>query len=257
MTAGQYKCDVTMLSPNDSGVRYMPPPLVIVHTNQGPASGSVAGLLGYLQRRDVEASYTIVVGGDGTTGRSNDDEYAPWAAGSPANERGLHLCFLGYAEESRAAWLARPAQLDAGADIAADWCRRYGIPARWLTADAMRAGAKGIGGHDTTVAAWHATDHTDPGAGFPRDVFVDKIIHRLNGGKDDDDMALTPEQDRMLREVWEQLRGPGGKGWPQLGHNDKGQNLTPVDKLAALGTGLDDVRDRLEDLEADARGGKL
>jgi len=68
--------------------------------------------------------------------------------------------------------------------------------------------------------------------------------------KDEDDM--TPEQDRMLREVWEQLRGPGGKGWPQLGKNAQGQNLTPVDKLAALGTDLVDVRNRL-----DGRGGKL
>ena len=50
-------------------------------------------------------------------------------------------------------------------------------------------------------------------------------------------MALTDAEQRELltktREVWDQLRGPGGKGWPQLGQNDKGENLTVVDYLAA------------------------
>ena len=50
-------------------------------------------------------------------------------------------------------------------------------------------------------------------------------------------MALSDAEQRELltktRDVWDQLRGPGGKGWPQLGTNDKGENLTVVDHLAA------------------------
>lgn len=49
-----------------------------------------------------------------------------------------------------------------------------------------------------------------------------------------EDNDMTDEDRRMLREVWEQLRGPGGKGWPQLGKNAKGENLSLVDALAAL-----------------------
>ena len=37
-----------------------------------------------------------------------------------------------------------------------------------------------------------------------------------------------------LQEVWRQLRGPHGQGWPQLGQNQHGQNLTLVDAVAAL-----------------------
>lgn len=37
-----------------------------------------------------------------------------------------------------------------------------------------------------------------------------------------------------LQEVWRQLRGPQGQGWPQLGQNDQGQNLTLVDAVAAI-----------------------
>lgn len=54
---------------------------------------------------------------------------------------------------------------------------------------------------------------------------------------------LGPQID-ALQDVWTQLRGPGGKGWPQLGVNDKGQNLTPVDALAA-------IRQQLAQIQAD------
>jgi len=51
-------------------------------------------------------------------------------------------------------------------------------------------------------------------------------------------MALSDAEQRELltktREVWDQLRGPGGKGWAQLGKNTAGSNLTMVDALAAL-----------------------
>lgn len=44
---------------------------------------------------------------------------------------------------------------------------------------------------------------------------------------------LGPQID-ALQEVWRQLRGPQGQGWPQLGKNSKGQNLTLVDAIAAI-----------------------
>ncbi|OPE48527.1 hypothetical protein BV508_17805, partial [Mycobacterium intermedium] len=51
-------------------------------------------------------------------------------------------------------------------------------------------------------------------------------------------MALTDDEQRELltkvREIWDQLRGPDGAGWPQLGQNSEGQNLTPVDAIAAI-----------------------
>lgn len=44
---------------------------------------------------------------------------------------------------------------------------------------------------------------------------------------------LGPQFDAIYQ-IWQQLRGPEGKGWPQLGQNSKGQNLTLVDALAAI-----------------------
>lgn len=43
-----------------------------------------------------------------------------------------------------------------------------------------------------------------------------------------------PSNDQMLKDVWDQLRGPEGKGWPQLGQDAQGHNLTVVDALAKL-----------------------
>lgn len=51
-------------------------------------------------------------------------------------------------------------------------------------------------------------------------------------------MALTDDEQAELltkvRQIWDQLLGPDGAGWPQLGQNGQGQNLTPVDAIAAI-----------------------
>lgn len=226
-TVSQLGADVTILSPNDSGPRNPAAcSLIIVHTNEGPPNGSVDGLLGFLAQRASQASYTLVVGGDGRIGRSNDDSYVPWAAGSPANERGLHLCFLGYARQSRADWLSRPAQLAAGARVIRDWSNRYNIPLVKLTGAQMRAGQRGVGGHNDTVDAWHSTDHTDPGPGFPWDVVLD--MARTN---EEDDM--TPEQAQQLAEVHRELT----QRYPSRSAHRKDNK--PVDTMAGIVLNVD------------------
>ncbi|MFE3081766.1 GH25 family lysozyme [Nocardia tengchongensis] len=47
-------------------------------------------------------------------------------------------------------------------------------------------------------------------------------------------LAKVRELSDQVRDLWEQARGPGGAGWPQLGTNAAGQNLTPVDGEAEL-----------------------
>ena len=57
---------------------------------------------------------------------------------------------------------------------------------------------------------------------------------------------LGPQID-ALQDVWTQLRGPKGKGWPQLGQNDRGQNLTLVDAVAALRQDVARIEKKLEE----------
>lgn len=173
-------------------------------------------------------SYHVMVGVDGERIRQNTDDWATWSTGNKGNDILLHICFVGSARQTRAQWLAQDTMLRAGATVIRHWSDRYGIPLRRVNAGTL----PGVLGHaDTRV--WGGTDHTDPGANFP----FDRLIELAKGGarppmKGPDDM--TEEDRRMLRDVWTQLRGPGGNGWPQLGQNDKGENLTLVDAIAEL-----------------------
>lgn len=224
----QLAADVTILSPSDSGPR---DPhacrLIVIHTNQGPEMGSVEGLLRYMADPAREVSYNVVVGADGRIGRSNDDNYVPWSAGSPANEIGLHLCFLGYSEQTRAEWLDAPAQFDAAARVLRDWSDRYGIPLVKLSGAEMRAGRSGVGGHGDTVDAWHATDHTDPGPNFPWDVLLAKANHTTTAPTEETN-DMTPEQARQLADIHRELT----QKYPSRSKYGKAEQL--VDTLAGM-----------------------
>jgi hypothetical protein len=66
---------------------------------------------------------------------------------------------------------------------------------------------------------------------------LDQLIALLQGGsvtQPDPNTATLNQILAIVQDIQEQLRGPGLKGWPQLGQNASGQNLTVVDALAAL-----------------------
>lgn len=52
-----------------------------------------------------------------------------------------------------------------------------------------------------------------------------------------------------IQEIWKQLRGPSGNGWSQLRQNDKGQNLTLVDAVAAIRQQLAQIQADLDELK--------
>lgn len=167
--------DVTMLTAADSGWRDPNTcQAIVLHTNQGPEQGSLEGLLRFCQDTANGASYNLIVDAQGRIGRCNDDNYQPWAAGTTGNRIGLHVCALGYAEQSRAEWLDPPGLLDGLARVLAYWSQSYGIPLVKIGAAELRAGQRGVCGHVDISAAWHEVDHTDPGPNFPYDVVLDK-----------------------------------------------------------------------------------
>lgn len=66
----------------------------------------------------------------------------------------------------------------------------------------------------------------------------------------------TMSTEQMIREIWEQLRGPGGRGWPQLGQDAQGRDLTPVDALAAIRIQLADLAREQQEIKALLKGAK-
>ncbi|WP_276652488.1 peptidoglycan recognition protein family protein [Corynebacterium vitaeruminis] len=272
----QFQADVTRLTNCDSGWRDPSKcQLIAIHTYECPRGDDLESRADW-QQTSQTGSYTILVGTERTL-RANDDNYIPWSAGATGNARGLHLSFLAYSASSRDEWLRYDKQLRLGARVAADWCTRYGIPARKLTSSEVKAGTRGICGHGEISAAWREVDHTDPGANFPWDVFIAYVKEYMGGApapttssssEGSSLMTLTEKfftdwmsgylgpQINALQQVWQQLRGPGGRGWPQLGQDAQGRDLTPVDALAAIRVQLADLAREQQEIKALLKGAK-
>jgi N-acetyl-anhydromuramyl-L-alanine amidase AmpD len=100
------------------------------------------------------------------------------ARGGNTNSIGVELA--GFASQTRRDW-ADPysaAVLDRAANLVADVCRRRRIPVRWVVADDLVAGRRGLTGHNEVSEAFEQSDHWDPGDGFPVEAFVDRVRAR-------------------------------------------------------------------------------
>jgi len=100
------------------------------------------------------------------------------ARGGNTNSIGVELD--GFASQTRRDW-ADPysaAVLDHAANLVADVCRRRRIPVRWVVADDLVAGRRGLTGHNEVSEAFEQSDHWDPGDGFPVEAFVDRVRAR-------------------------------------------------------------------------------
>jgi hypothetical protein len=74
---------------------------------------------------------------------------------------------------------------------------------------------------------------------------LDQLISLLQGGtvtQPDPTTAALNQILAIVQDIQTQLRGPNLNGWPQLGHNAAGQNLTVVDALAALRADVDALK---------------
>jgi len=129
----------------------------------------------------------------------------------------------------------------AGGDDGPGWAAYGGgVPQIWQFSDSAQ-----VAGIPVDVNAFQGT-HSD-------------LVALLTGQPRGALMALTDEQQNELYtkvgEIWDQLRGPGGQGWVQLGQNAEGQNLTPIDDLAAITLALAALSADVAGIKA-ALGGK-
>lgn len=230
-------------SDNSSDRGGVKPTMFLLHTQEG--DGNAESLAKYFTpANQVSYHYTISKGAndDGVTVVDCvDTDFASWSVGN-ANAQSINLCFAGSrAGWSRAEWLAKAGRaIDVAAFLAVQDARKYGF-STLVVPPPYKAGKPGISDHRwvTDVFGWGS--HTDVGPGFPWDVFQASVAKYAatgavggTGGTAGSGGFEYPSADVMLREVWEQLRGPHGKGWPQLGKNAKGEYLTLVDAVAEL-----------------------
>lgn len=211
----------------------------VVHTSEG--NNTAVSLTDYCNRNKV--SYNLIVDAVDTVECVPVTE-GPWAA-MEANDIAFHLCFAGsFASWTRADWLSRDDMLKRGAKAIAAACKQFDIPAvKVLSSGGWPVTPKGIAGHVDFGA--RGGGHTDPGVSFPWTEFVGMVQGYLtpDPGTQPPDVPpaddpvdtpdpLTPAEQRELlaktRDIWDQVRGVDGKGWPQL------NNRTLVDALAEV-----------------------
>lgn len=144
--------------------------LVVMHSTEGGTAISVARYFHDPPDDDVGSAHLVV--DDDRCERCLPDSAIPWAA-PEANRVGFHIEQCGFADWTRAEWLAHRRELERGAWKAARALERFGIPATFLDAPKLRAGRSGLTTHaQCTLAFGPAGGHHDPGAGWPRDVFM-------------------------------------------------------------------------------------
>ncbi len=151
---------------------------IVVHVNVGPeVQGGAQGLARYLQT--IDAGYHKIADDKQLVTVAGDDQVV-WGA-SGMNQRGLHICLIGSADQSGTDWLDSYSrgEMDVAAHAVADWCKQHSIPVTRLSpAQVATPGKLGICGHVDVTAAFGGANagHYDPGPNFPWTPFLQKVL---------------------------------------------------------------------------------
>lgn len=154
--------------------RSKPPRLVVIHDMEFPEKLSAAEDVAryFAGGPPAKSSAHICVDSDSIVQCVKDSFVANAAPG--ANHDGIQIELAGYARQTRGEWRDKYslALLSLAADAVAQYCLKYDIPAVRLTDQQLRAGNRGIVGHDQVSRVYQRSDHTDPGPNFPWARFV-------------------------------------------------------------------------------------
>ena len=160
-------CDTTYTAAHSSGVRPVTDiKWVVLHSTEGGTARSVAA---YFTLPTSGGSAHLVVDDDACF-RCLRNIDIPWGAPG-ANQKGFHIEQCGFARWSSAEWKRHDMTLRRAAYKTALHANAFGIPLRWLTEAALRKGMKGVTTHAECSKAFGG-DHTDPGAGYPKTLFM-------------------------------------------------------------------------------------
>lgn len=160
--------------------RRKPIRLLVIHDMEAPegplTAENVAAYFAAADTRVASAHYCI---DNNTVVQCVQDGDTAYAA-KGANADGLHFELAGYARQTPDEWVDAYSlsMLHLAAALVAFKAKQYGIPIRRLSPREVQDGKAGICGHgDVTAAYPPGTGHTDPGASFPWNGFLD-LVHQ-------------------------------------------------------------------------------
>lgn len=151
--------------------------LVVIHTMESPEANTTAESVAswFAGSSAPQASAHYCVDSDSIVGSVHEENIA-WAAPG-ANSDGIQIELAGRAGQTAAQWndAYSKGELMRAARLVADICRRRGIPARHLSNDGLRKGARGMIGHVQASQVYRQSDHSDPGPHFPWAEFASDV----------------------------------------------------------------------------------
>jgi N-acetyl-anhydromuramyl-L-alanine amidase AmpD len=163
-------------SPNATRGRGRRVDTVVIHTMEIPERDDAAmACAAWFADSSSEVSAHYCVDRDRIVQCVREEDVAWHARGGNTTSIGVELA--GTARQGAEEW-ADPysaAVLRRAAVLVADLCRRHDVPVRRITADELRAGARGLTGHVDVSLAFGKSDHWDPGPAFPWDVFLRRV----------------------------------------------------------------------------------
>jgi len=104
------------------------------------------------------------------------DKDVAWHAPG-ANNDGIGIEHAGYASQSEDDWLDDYSQtmLRRSAQLAAQLCKRHGLPIASVGVVGLKAGTAGITTHAAVSEAFKKSTHYDPGPNFPMDLYLEMV----------------------------------------------------------------------------------
>lgn len=159
--------------------------IIGLHTAEAPEQPNTAeNVANYFKNSQVKASAHWCCDNNSRV-RGVDDSNTAWTLPG-ANYRSLNIEMAGYAKQTAADWKDQYSldMLEIVALTSAEWCIKYGIPARKLTDAQIRNGEKGFAGHVDVNRVYKKSTHWDPGPHFPWTYFLGRVkvyISKLKG----------------------------------------------------------------------------
>lgn len=171
-------------SPNATDAPRRAIDLVVMHTMEIPERAGAATVCArWFASPVAKVSAHYCVDALGIVQCVREKDVAWHARGGNTHSLGVELA--GYARQTARDWADEYsiAVLGNASRLVADLCLRWRIPVRWLVADDLRAGRRGITGHVEVSRAYGQSDHWDPGPGFPIDSFLDRVRRAQQTGR--------------------------------------------------------------------------
>lgn len=199
---------------------------IVWHDTEGSENATSAeNGASYNTTRNDQVSCNAIVDGDSVV-TCVPDQWVSFSAGAPANDMGLQLEICGKASQSEGEWMDPDDLLWNVAWQTAKWCKKYNIPARYLSADDLCDDwqQKGITTHwaitkaeqgkgengqarSSSLRAYKLANkltinnHTDPGPNFPIEMVLARthaLLVKWAGSLDPDDIPKPPIGDDFM-----------------------------------------------------------